>query len=161
MFKIFESRVCSFIFTLFILFFVQTVEGNASFVQNQFREEGIVATLEKRVVTQAVDKAVIYDIEGQNGFSFVKGILGIGKGKDHGKDPGKNPGKDPGKNKGSRFFGSEFNFNFNLEKGFATMLGGTCVIGLVASFCIGDLMGVAASLLGMATSLAIYTDDEE
>lgn len=47
MFKIFKNRVCSFTFTLFILFFVQIIEGNASFVKNQFQEVGIVTTLEK------------------------------------------------------------------------------------------------------------------
>ncbi|QEE12588.1 hypothetical protein [Bartonella krasnovii] len=72
MFKIFENRVYSIIFTLFILFFIQTVEGNAGFVQNQFQEVGTVAILEKNVVVEAVDKAVIHDVEGQDGFAFGK-----------------------------------------------------------------------------------------
>ncbi|GAA5100887.1 hypothetical protein [Bartonella acomydis] len=72
MFKIFKNRVCSFVFTLFILFFVQTVEGNANFVKNQFHEEEIISTLEKNVVIKAEDRAIIYDIGKQNEFSFEK-----------------------------------------------------------------------------------------
>ncbi|WP_273789414.1 hypothetical protein [Bartonella sp. ML70XJBT] len=72
MFKIFENRVRSIIFTLFILFFIQTVEGNASFVQNQIQEVGIVTILEKNVVIEAVDRAVIHDVGGQDGLSFGK-----------------------------------------------------------------------------------------
>ncbi|EJF84869.1 hypothetical protein [Bartonella rattimassiliensis] len=72
MFKLFKNRICSFIFTLFIIFFVQTVEGNASFVKNKFQGEEIISTLEKSVVIKAEDRAVIYDLEGQNRFSFEK-----------------------------------------------------------------------------------------
>ncbi|WP_208441816.1 hypothetical protein [Bartonella raoultii] len=149
MFKIFENRVCSFIFTLFILFFVQTVEGNASFVQNQFQEVGIsatlekiVATLEKSVVTETVDKTVIRDVEGQKGLSFVKGILGKGK----------NPGKDPGKDKGSRFSG----YKFDVSKGCAVLWGGACVAGLVASICVGEFVTALASLAGLTALAAAY-----
>ncbi len=42
MFKIFKNSVCSFTFTLLILFFVQIIEGNASFVKKQFQEVEIV-----------------------------------------------------------------------------------------------------------------------
>ncbi|WP_375703613.1 hypothetical protein [Bartonella sp. AD13SXNS] len=72
MFKIFKNRVCSFTFALFILFFVQTVEGNASFVKNQFQEGGIVSTLEKSAVVKAVDRVVIHDLEGQNEVALGK-----------------------------------------------------------------------------------------
>ncbi|WP_273755348.1 hypothetical protein [Bartonella sp. MM73XJBT.G] len=151
MLKIFENRVCSFIFTLFMLFFVQTVEGNAGFVQNHFQEVGIsstlekiVATLEKRIVTEAVDKAVIHDVEGQNGLSFVKGIVG--------KNPGKDPGKDHGKKKGSLFSG----FEFDIGKGCAVLLGGACVVGLVASICIGEFVTALASVAGLTALVAHY-----
>ncbi|WP_144756215.1 hypothetical protein [Bartonella saheliensis] len=157
MFKIFENRVCSFIFTLFILFFVQTMEGNASLVQNQFQGVGIsatlekiVETLEKRVITETVDKAVIHDVEGQKGLSFVKGIMGIGKDKD--KDKDQDQGKDQGKRKYNFFSG----FNFDMVNGFNVLWAGACSLSLVVSLCVGDVMGAAASFLGIVGAVVNY-----
>ncbi|WP_375623880.1 MULTISPECIES: hypothetical protein [unclassified Bartonella] len=61
----FKNRVCSFTFTLFILFFVQTVEGNASFVNNKLQERMAItiSTLEKNVSIKTLDIAVIQDVE--------------------------------------------------------------------------------------------------
>ncbi|WP_273719123.1 MULTISPECIES: hypothetical protein [Bartonella] len=74
MFKIFKNRVCSFTFTLFILFFVQIIEGNASFVKNQFQERMAVtvSTEDNNAVIKAADRAVIYGVEKQDGVSFGK-----------------------------------------------------------------------------------------
>ncbi|WP_019220134.1 hypothetical protein [Bartonella florencae] len=72
MFKIFKNRVYSLFFTVFILFFVQTVEGNASFVKDQFQRGGILATREKTVVIEAVDELLAHKFEGESAFDFVK-----------------------------------------------------------------------------------------
>ncbi|WP_208436236.1 hypothetical protein [Bartonella phoceensis] len=116
MFKIFENHVCSFIFTVFILFFVQTLEGNASFVKNQFQESRIVSTLEKSVVIEALDRDVIHNLEGQNEFTFGK------------------------VEKVSAFSGTAF-------------WGGIGVLSLLASLCVGDMVGAVVSLLGMFCTL--------
>lgn len=72
MFKIFKNRVCSFTFTLLILFFVQIIEGNASFVKNQFQESTavIVSTAENNAVIKVVDSAIIYGVGEQNSVAF-------------------------------------------------------------------------------------------
>ncbi|WP_375607363.1 MULTISPECIES: hypothetical protein [unclassified Bartonella] len=116
MFKIFKNRVCSFTFTLFILFFVQTIEGNASFVKNQFQEGGIVSTLEKSAVVKAVDRVVIHNIEGQN-------EVALGK-----------------PEKAAAFSGSAF-------------WGGIGILSLLASLCIGDVLGAVVSLFGIFITL--------
>ncbi|WP_208442334.1 hypothetical protein [Bartonella raoultii] len=163
MFKIFENRVCSFIFTLFILFFVQTMEGNASLVQNQFQGVGIsatlekiVETLEKRVITETVDKAVIHDVEGQKGLSFVKGIMGIGIGKDQDKDKDQDQGKDQGKDHSKRKCNFFSGFNFGIVNGFNVLWAGACSLSLVVSLCVGDVMGAAASFLGIVGAVVNY-----
>ncbi|WP_175869021.1 hypothetical protein [Bartonella gabonensis] len=143
MFKIFKNRVFSFTFTLLILFFVQIIEENASFVQNQFQEVGIVATLEKNIVTEAVGRAVIHDIEKQNGFYLVKGI-GIGK----------NKGNDKGNNNGSYGFGLDF------VDGVAVMVGGLWLTGFIVSACIGNIIGTTVSLLGVIGVLNYIGDRE-
>ncbi|WP_375642324.1 MULTISPECIES: hypothetical protein [unclassified Bartonella] len=74
MFKIFKNRICSFTFTLFILFFVQTIEGNTSFVKNKFQErvEITISTLEKNVAIKAVDRVIIKGVEEQDGIALGK-----------------------------------------------------------------------------------------
>ncbi|MBB4076795.1 hypothetical protein GGR08_001104 [Bartonella fuyuanensis] len=72
MFKIFKNRVGSFVFTVFILFFIQTVEGNASFVKNRFQEWETASTLEKSVIIEVGDRAVIHDLEEKKGFALRK-----------------------------------------------------------------------------------------
>ncbi|WP_375659306.1 hypothetical protein [Bartonella sp. MR30HLJHH] len=122
MFKIFKNRVCSFTFTLFILFFVQTIEGNASFVKNQFQERVAVtiSTLEKnvaiRAVDRAVDRAVIQGVEEQD-------AIALGKAE-----------------KTAAFSGAAF-------------WGGIGIISLLASLCVGDVLGAVVSLWGIFTTL--------
>ncbi|WP_455465738.1 hypothetical protein [Bartonella sp. B39] len=70
MFKIFKNRMFLYVFTAFILFSVQTVDGNASIVTARFQEGKIV--LGKNTVMETVDKAVIRDDEGQGGLAFGK-----------------------------------------------------------------------------------------
>ncbi len=48
------------------------MEGNASLVKNQFQEGRIISTLEKSIVIEALDRAVIHDLAGQNRFAFGK-----------------------------------------------------------------------------------------
>ncbi|EJF82261.1 hypothetical protein MCU_01581 [Bartonella elizabethae Re6043vi] len=72
MFKIFKNRVCSFTFTLLILFFVQIIEGNASFVKDQFQGRLTVAVSkeENNAVIKVLDRAAIYSFEEQDGVAF-------------------------------------------------------------------------------------------
>ncbi|WP_212113022.1 hypothetical protein [Bartonella queenslandensis] len=72
MFKIFKNRVCSFTFTLLILFFVQIIEGNASFVKNQFQEKMVVnaSIARNNAVIKGVDRAVVYGVEKQGSVAF-------------------------------------------------------------------------------------------
>ncbi|ACS51757.1 hypothetical protein [Bartonella grahamii] len=118
MFKIFKNRVCSFTFTLFILFFVQTIEGNASFVKNQFQERVAVtiSTLEKNVTIKAVDRAVIQGVEEQDGIALGK------------------------VEKTAAFSGAAF-------------WGGIGILSLLASLCVGDVLGAVVSLWGIFTTL--------
>ncbi|WP_375624201.1 MULTISPECIES: hypothetical protein [unclassified Bartonella] len=118
MFKIFKNSVCSFTFTLFILFFVQTIQGNASFVKNQFQERMAVtiSSLEKNVAVKAVDRAVSRGIEEQDGIALGKA------------------------EKASAFSGSAF-------------WGGIGILALLASLCIGDVLGAVVSILGIFSTL--------
>ncbi|WP_273758655.1 hypothetical protein [Bartonella sp. AU55XJBT] len=114
MFKVFKNRVCSFTFTLLILFFVQIIEGNASFVKNQFQERMAVtvSTVDNNAVIKAVERAVIYGIEEQDGVAFGK------------------------IEKVSAYSGNVF-------------WGGIGVFSLLASLCVGDIVGTFISLLGI------------
>ncbi|WP_375637765.1 MULTISPECIES: hypothetical protein [unclassified Bartonella] len=118
MFKIFKNRVCSFTFTLFILFFVQTIAGNASFLKNQFQERMAItiSTLEKNVAIKTVNRAVIQGVEEQDG-------IAVGKAE-----------------KAAAFSGSAF-------------WGGVGILSLLASLCIGDVLGAVLSLWGIFVTL--------
>ncbi|MBB5073931.1 hypothetical protein HNQ69_001064 [Bartonella callosciuri] len=72
MFKIFKNRVFLFVFKLFIIFFLQTVESQSSVVNVQFQEKGIVETFEKNTIMAPTDMAVIRDTDVQDGFAFGK-----------------------------------------------------------------------------------------
>ncbi|WP_142417048.1 hypothetical protein [Bartonella massiliensis] len=119
MFKIFKNRVCSFSVTLFILFFIQTVEGNASFEKTQFPEEmaSTVSIAEKNAVIKAADKAVIiYSVEAQDGVALEK------------------------VEKVSAYSGVAF-------------WRGIGIFSLLASLCVGDIVGSVISLLGIFCTL--------
>ncbi|WP_375678926.1 MULTISPECIES: hypothetical protein [unclassified Bartonella] len=118
MFKIFKNRVCSFTFTLFIIFFVQTIEGNASFVKNKVQEKMAITipTLEKNVAIKAVDRVVIQGVEEQD-------VIALGK-----------------PEKAAAFSGSAF-------------WGGIGILSLLASLCIGDVLGAVVSLFAIFSTL--------
>lgn len=107
-------------FTYFynIYFFVQIIEGNASFVKNQFQERMVVtvSTAENNAVVKVVDGAVIYGVGEQDGVAFRRA------------------------EKVSAYSGSVF-------------WGGIGIFSLLASLCVGDILGTVVSLLGIFCTL--------
>lgn len=72
MFKLFKNRLYLYVFTAFILCFTQNIEGNASIIEPQLREEILVIAPERDTVAKAVDMAVIRNTTEQGGLAFGK-----------------------------------------------------------------------------------------
>ncbi|EJF86564.1 hypothetical protein ME1_01402 [Bartonella vinsonii subsp. arupensis OK-94-513] len=83
MFKVFKNRMYLYIFTAFILCFIQTIESHGNIIKNRFQEQerapiAVIAATGKNTVIEAVevvkaiDMAVVRDSEGQDGLAFGK-----------------------------------------------------------------------------------------
>ncbi len=70
MFKLFKNRLYLCVFTAFILCFTQNIEGNASVMEAQLREEILVIASERDTVSKTVDMAVFRNTREQGGLAF-------------------------------------------------------------------------------------------